>query len=404
MSTTVETLDTTRFLAKRVLRMQESETMRISALAKKMKAEGHDVISLSAGEPDFPTPDFACEAAIQAVRDGFTKYTVNAGIPELRNAIATCIKADSGVDYLPEEIIVSNGGKQAISNAILALCNDDDEVIIPAPYWVSFPEMVNLAGGKSVVLQTSFASNFKITPEQLQGALTEKTKILILNSPSNPTGSVYSEAEVRALMEVIKGKNIFVISDEMYNKLIYGETKAFSPSQIEGMKDWVIVSNAVSKTYSMTGWRVGWIAAPKWIVKACGKIQSQMTSNAASVSQKAALAALTGEQAIVDARRGEFEKRRNFMHNALNEIPGVSAALPEGAFYIFPSVEGVLGRTIDGKTLSSSMAVVEFLLEKHFVATVPGEAFGAPGYLRLSYAASIENLEKAVSRMKVALS
>ncbi|ACF13662.1 aminotransferase class I and II [Chloroherpeton thalassium ATCC 35110] len=404
MTSTVETTDTARFLAKRVLRMQESETMRITALAKKMKAEGHDVISLSAGEPDFPTPDFACEAAIHAVQTGFTKYTENAGTPELRKAIAESTKADLGVAYLPEEVIVSNGGKQAIANAILALCDDEDEVIIPAPYWVSFPEMVNLAGGKSVVLETSLESNFKITPEQLQSALTPKTKILILNSPSNPTGAVYSEAEVRALMSVIKGKGIFVISDEMYNKLVYGNTQPFSPAKVEGMRDWVIVSNAVSKTYSMTGWRVGWIAAPKWIVNACGKIQSQMTSNAASVSQKAAIAALTGDQSIVDARRREFEKRRDFMHRALNEIPGVSAALPEGAFYIFPSVKGVLGKTIEGKNLASSLDVAEFLLEKHYVATVPGEAFGAQGYLRLSYAASIENLEKAVSRMKKAFS
>lgn len=382
--------------------MQESETMRITGLAKKMTDEGYDVVSLSAGEPDFPTPEFVSQAAIKAIQDGFTKYTVNSGTPELRKAIALKLKRDNGVEYLPEEIIVSNGGKQAIANAVLALCDDGDEVIIPAPYWVSFPEMVNLAGGKPVIVDTSIENNFKITPEQLEAAITPKTKMLILNSPSNPTGSVYTELEVRKLMSLIKDKDIFVISDEMYDQLVYGSAKPFSPSRIEGLRDRVLVSNAVSKTYAMTGWRIGYIAGPKWIIKACDKIQSQTTSNPCSISQKAAVAAITGDQSIVVQRRDEFQKRRDYMFAELNKIPGIQTALPDGAFYIFPSVKGLLGKTFDGDTLTSSMGVAEFLLRKHYVATVPGEAFGAPGYLRLSYAASIEQLQKAVDRMKKA--
>jgi aspartate aminotransferase len=382
--------------------MSESETMRITGLAKKMKSEGKDVISLSAGEPDFQTPEFVKEAAIQAIKDGHTKYTLNPGVVELREAIAGKFKRDNNLSYAIDEIIVSNGGKQAIANAILALCNDGDEVIIPAPYWVSFPEMVNLAGGKPVIVEGKLENENKITPVQLESALTSKTKMLILNSPSNPSGAVYSEAEIRALMKVLEGKEIFVISDEMYDKLTYGQTRPFSPAAIESMKDWVLVSNAVSKTYAMTGWRVGYIAGPKWIIKACAKIQSQTTSNACSVSQQAAIAAINGDQSIVEERRQEFEKRRNFMYKELNAIEGICTTMPEGAFYIFPSVEGVIGKTYGGKTLSSSLDVCEYLLTEHLVATVPGEAFGAPGFLRLSYAASIEQLEKAISRFKQA--
>ncbi len=401
MSTSLQSLET-RFLADRVTRMSESETMRISGLAKKMKAEGHDVISLSAGEPDFETPGFVKEAAIKAIQDGHTKYTLNPGVVELRQAIAKKFKRDNNITYEPDEIIVSNGGKQAIANAVLALCNEGDEVIIPSPYWVSFPEMVNLAGGTPVIVEGKKENENKITPEQLESALSPKTKMLILNSPSNPSGAVYSESEVRALMKVLEGKEIFVISDEMYDKLVYGDTKPFSPAAIESMKDWVLVSNAVSKTYAMTGWRVGYIAGPKWIIKACAKIQSQTTSNACSVSQQAAIAALKGDQSVVEERRQEFEKRRNYMYEELNRINGVSTTMPHGAFYIFPSVEGVIGKTFNGTTLNSSMDICEYLLKEHLVATVPGEAFGAPGFLRLSYASSIEQLQKAIERMKKA--
>ncbi len=383
--------------------MQESQTMRISGLAKQMQAEGKDIVSLSAGEPDFPTPDFVCQAGIDAIRSGFTRYTPNAGIAELKDAIVAKFRRDNGLEFSPAEIIVSNGGKQTLANTMLALCQEGDEVIVPAPFWVSFPEMARLAGAEPVIVSTTMETGYKITPAQLEAAVTERTRLLVLNSPSNPTGSVYSEEEVRALMKVLEDREIFVLSDEMYDQIVYGEVKPFSPARVDSMRDRVIVSNGVSKTYSMTGWRIGYLAGPKWLIGACGKIQSQTTSNANSIAQKAAVAALLGDQSIVEERRLEFRKRRDFMHGALNDIPGISAALPEGAFYIFPSVAEVLGKTFNGKTLHNSTDVAEFLLAEHYVATVPGDAFGAPENLRLSYAASIAELEKAVGRIRTAL-
>ncbi|NTV67661.1 MAG: pyridoxal phosphate-dependent aminotransferase [Chlorobaculum sp.] len=391
-----------RFLSKRVLSMQESQTMKITGLAKKMQAEGKDIVSLSAGEPDFPTPDNVCEAGIEAIRSGFTRYTANGGIPELKKAIIRKLSRDNGLEYVENEIIVSNGGKQTLANTFLALCDEGDEVIVPAPYWVSFPEMARLAGATPVIVDTTLESNYKLTPEQLSAAITPKTRILVLNSPSNPTGSVYNEAEVRDLMKVIEGKEIFVISDEMYDMICYGGVRPFSPARIPEMKPWVIVSNGTSKSYSMTGWRIGYLAAPKWIIDACDKIQSQTTSNANSIAQKAAVAALDGDQSIVEERRQEFEKRRDFMFRELNTIPGIQTALPEGAFYIFPSIKGLLGKTFGGKVMKDSADIAEYLLKEHYVATVPGDAFGAPENLRLSYAASIEELTEAVNRMRKA--
>lgn len=391
-----------KYLSRRVLSMQESQTMRITGLAKKMQAEGKDIVSLSAGEPDFPTPDNVCQAGIDAIKAGFTRYTANAGIPELKSAIVQKFRRDNGLEYREDQIIISNGGKQTLANAFLALCEEGDEVIVPAPYWVSFPEMVRLAGASPVIVETTLEFGYKLTPQQLAGAITPKTKMLVLNSPSNPTGAVYNEQEVRALMKVVEGKEIFVISDEMYDMIVYGGVHPFSPGRIPEMKDWVIVSNGVSKTYSMTGWRIGFLAGPKWIIDACDKIQSQTTSNANAIAQKAAVAALNGDQRIVEERRAEFEKRRDFMYEALNSIPGVRTALPEGAFYIFPSIKGVLGRTFNGKEMRDSADVAEYLLKEHYVATVPGDAFGAPENLRLSYAASIAELEEAVNRIRKA--
>jgi len=393
-----------KYLTRRVLSMQESQTMKITGLAKQMKAEGKDVVSLSAGEPDFPTPDFVAEAGIEAIRSGFTRYTANAGIPELKAAIIEKFKRDNGIDFSQKQIIVSNGGKQTLANALLALCQEGDEVIIPAPFWVSFPEMVRLAGAEPVIVPTTLDSGYKMSPEQLESAITDKTKVLILNSPSNPSGAVYAEEEVRALMAVLDGREIFVLSDEMYDQIVYGGKKPFSPARIPGMRDWVIVSNGVSKTYSMTGWRIGYLAGPEWLIDACGKIQSQTTSNANSIAQKAALAALTGDQQVIEERREEFERRRDYMFKALNEIPGITATLPDGAFYIFPSISGLLGKTFNGKEMKNSTDVAEYLLVDHFVATVPGEAFGAPENLRLSYAASISELEEAVGRIRKAFS
>jgi aspartate aminotransferase len=391
-----------RFLSRRVRNMQESQTMKISGLAKKMQAEGKDIVSLSAGEPDFPTPENVCEAGIEAIRSGFTRYTANGGIPELKKAIIRKLSRDNGLEYVENEIIVSNGGKQTLANTFLALCDEGDEVIVPAPYWVSFPEMARLAGATPVIVETSIETGYKMTPEQLAAAITPKTRILVLNSPSNPSGAVYNEAEVRALMKVLEGKEIFVLSDEMYDMICYGGVRPFSPARILEMKPWVIVSNGTSKSYSMTGWRIGYLAAPKWIIDACDKIQSQTTSNANSIAQKAAVAALDGDQSIVEERRLEFEKRRDFMFRELNTIPGIECTLPEGAFYIFPSIKGLLGKSFGGKVMKDSADIAEYLLKDHYVATVPGDAFGAPENLRLSYAASIEELTEAVNRMRKA--
>lgn len=390
------------YLTRRVLSMQESQTMRITGLANKMKAEGKDIVSLSAGEPDFPTPDHVNQAGIDAIKAGFTRYTANSGIPELKKAIQEKFRRDNAIEFQENQIIVSNGGKQTLANTFLALCQEGDEVIVPAPYWVSFPEMVRLAGAEPVILNTTLESDYKITPLQLEAAITPRTKILVLNSPSNPTGAVYSETEVRALMKVLEGRNVFVLSDEMYDMIVYGGVRAFSPARIPEMKDWVIVSNGVSKTYAMTGWRIGFLAGPKWLIDACDKIQSQTTSNPNAIAQKAAVAALIGNQQIVEDRRLEFEKRRDYMYEALNGIPGFRTALPQGAFYIFPSISGVLGKTYNGVVMKDSADVAEYLLKEHHVATVPGDAFGAPENLRLSYAASISELEEAIRRIRKA--
>ncbi|MEI8032169.1 MAG: pyridoxal phosphate-dependent aminotransferase [Chlorobiaceae bacterium] len=398
MSTTLSPEE--KYLTRRVLSMQESQTMRISNLAGKMKAEGKDIVSLSAGEPDFPTPDNVNQAGIDAIKAGFTRYTANSGIAELKKAIVEKFRRDNGLEFQENQIIVSNGGKQTLANTFLALCEEGDEVIVPAPFWVSFPEMVRLAGATPVIVDTTLESDYKVTPAQLSAAITPRTKILVLNSPSNPTGSVYNEAEVRALMQVIDGKGIFVLSDEMYDMIVYGDVRPFSPGRIPSMKDWVIVSNGVSKAYSMTGWRIGYLAGPKWLIDACDKIQSQTTSNANSIAQKAAVAALNGDQSLVEEHRKEFEKRRDYMYQALNSIPGFKTALPQGAFYIFPDISGVLGRTFNGVTMKDSADVAEYLLKEHYVATVPGDAFGAPNNLRLSYAASISALEEAVNRIR----
>ena len=389
-----------KYLTRRVLSMQESQTMRISNLAATMKAEGKDIVSLSAGEPDFPTPDTVNQAAIAAINAGFTRYTTNSGIPELKQAILAKFRRDNDLEFQTNQIIVSNGGKQTLANTFLALCQEGDEVIVPAPYWVSFPEMVRLASATPVIVHTTLENEYKMTPAQLEAAITPKTKVLVLNSPSNPTGSVYSEDEVRALVKVIEGRGIFVVSDEMYDMIVYGDVRPFSPARIPAIKDWVIVSNGVSKTYAMTGWRIGYLAGPKWLIDACDKIQSQTTSNPNAIAQKAAVAALTGDQGIVEERRAEFEKRRDYMYQALNSIPGFKTALPKGAFYIFPDVSGVFGQTFNGVVMKDSADVAEYLLKVHHVATVPGDAFGAPENLRLSYAASISSLEEAINRIR----
>ncbi|CUS82402.1 aspartate aminotransferase [Candidatus Kryptonium thompsonii] len=389
-------------LSEKILNLAESETLRISALAKNMKAQGIDVVSLSAGEPDFPTPEHVKEAAIQAIKENFTKYTQNQGIPELINAIIEKFRRDNNIEYKPTEILVSNGAKHSIFNALQAICNPGDEVIIPAPYWVSYPSMVALVDAKPVILKTDIRSSFKITPEQLKETITEKTKALIFNSPSNPTGTVYTEDEIRKIAEVVYEKNIFVISDEIYEKIIY-EGKHFSMASIKELKNLVITINGVSKAYAMTGWRIGYLGASEEIVKLANKVQGQMTSNASSISQKAALAALTGPQEPVRKMVNEFKIRRDFLCSELKQIPGIEVFVPSGAFYVFPKVSAYYGRSYNGMVIKNSNDFCEFLLKEEKLAIIPGDAFGMDEYVRISYAASMEELMKGVERFRRAI-
>jgi len=389
-------------LSEKILNLAESETLRISALAKNMKAQGIDVVSLSAGEPDFPTPEHVKEAAIQAIKENFTKYTQNQGIPELINAIIEKFRRDNNIEYKPTEILVSNGAKHSIFNALQAICNPGDEVIIPAPYWVSYPSMVALVDAKPVILKTDIRSSFKITPEQLKETITEKTKALIFNSPSNPTGTVYTEDEIRKIAEVVYEKNIFVISDEIYEKIIY-EGKHFSMASIKELKNLVITINGVSKAYAMTGWRIGYLGASEEIVKLANKVQGQMTSNASSISQKAALAALSVPQEPVRKMVNEFKIRRDFLCSELKQIPGIEVFVPSGAFYVFPKVSAYYGRSYNGMVIKNSNDFCEFLLKEEKLAIIPGDAFGMDEYVRISYAASMEELMKGVERFRRAI-
>lgn len=390
-------------LSKKVDRIEESQTLAISALAKKLRAEGKDIISLSAGEPDFPTPENIKQAAIKAIQNNFTKYTQNPGTPELREAAAAKFRRDNGIDVKASNILVSNGGKHSLMNALQAICNPGDEVIVPAPYWVSFPEMVKLADGVPVVLQTKEEKGFTFDAEDVEPLLTGKTKAIIVNTPSNPTGAVISEKQLRSIAKLAKEKDFFIISDEIYEKIIYDGNKHFSVGSIEDVKDRVITSSGVSKAYSMTGWRIGFIAANEDIIKRAAKIQSQMTSNASSISQAAALEALNGPQDDVEKMRVAFQKRRDVMLNKLSKIEGVAVNKPGGAFYIFPSVKGLLGKQYNGKKLEGSMDVVQYFLAEAMVALVPGIAFGMDNNIRLSYAYSEKELTEAADRIAAAV-
>lgn len=389
-------------LSEKILNLPESETLRISAIAKNMKAQGIDVVSLSAGEPDFPTPDHIKEAAIQAIKENFTKYTQNQGIPELINAIIEKFRRDNEIEYKPNEILVSSGAKHSIFNALQAICNPGDEVLILAPYWVSYPAMVALVGARPVILRTDISTNFKISVEQLKEAITQKTKALIFNSPSNPTGTVYTESEIRKIAEVIYEKNIFVISDEIYEKIIYDE-KHFSMASIKELKDLVITVNGVSKAYAMTGWRIGYMGANEEIVRLANKVQGQVTSNASSISQKAALAALTGTQEPVRKMVNEFKIRRDFLCSELRQIPDIEVFVPSGAFYVFPKVSAYYGRKYNGVEIKNSNDFCEFLLKEEKLAIIPGEAFGMDEYVRISYAASMEEIMKGIERFRSAI-
>lgn len=390
-------------LSQKVAQAEASQTLALTALAKKLKSEGVDVVSLTAGEPDFPTPQHIKKAAVQAIEENFTKYTVSSGIPELRKVIAEKLKRDNCVEVDASQVMVSNGAKHSIFNALQAICNPGDEVIIPAPYWVSYPEMVKLVDAVPVIITSTEETDFKISAAQLEKTVTAKTKALILCSPSNPTGSVYSEEELRSLATVIKKTGIFVIADEIYEKVIYDGMKHFSLGSIPEIKEQIITVNGVSKAYSMTGWRIGFMAAAKEIVDAAGKVQSQVTSGPNSIAQKAAYAAFAGSDDEVHKMTAEFKKRRDYIHKAITSIPGVTSSLPKGAFYLFPNVSSFFGKSFNGTKVNNANDMAHYLISEAKVVTVPGEGFGAPGNIRLSYACSMQDLEKASSRMKDAL-
>lgn len=391
------------YLSNRLMSLSESETLVMSQKSAELKAQGVDVINLSVGEPDFATPTHIKEAAKEAIDNNFSFYSPVTGFADLRNAICEKLKKENGLAYTADQIVCSNGAKQSICNVILAMVNEGDEVIIPAPYWVSYPEMVKLAQGTPVVVSAGIDQDFKITAAQLDQAITTKTKAVILCSPSNPTGSVYSQSELQALAQVLtKHPQVFVISDEIYEHINYiGRHESIA--QFEELKDRMIIVNGVSKCYAMTGWRIGWMAAPKDIAKACAKLQGQYTSGPCSISQKAALAAYEGSQDDVETMRQAFERRKKLTFDLLLAIDGLEVNNPEGAFYLFPKCSSFFGKTYEGRTIKDSSDLAIYLLEEGHVACVAGDAFGAPDNIRLSYATSDENLVEAVGRIKAAL-
>ena len=371
----------------------------MSQRSSELKAQGVDIINLSVGEPDFNTPDHIKEAAIQAVQDNWTRYSPVPGYPDLKKAIVAKLKNENGLDYLPSQILCSNGAKQSVCNAIMALVNPGDEVIIPAPYWVSYPQMVLLAEGTPVAIPTTIEQDFKVTPEQLEQAITPRTRAIILCSPSNPTGSVYSAAELEALKDVLlKHERVMVIADEIYEHINYVGAHA-SMAQFADIKDRVVIVNGVSKAYAMTGWRIGFIAAPEWVVKGCNKLQGQYTSGPCSVSQKAAEAAYTGSQECVETMRQAFERRRDLIVSLAREIPGLEVNNPQGAFYLFPKCSSFFGKRDGDRVINNSTDLAMYLLEVGHVATVGGDAFGSPECFRMSYATSEANITEAMRRI-----
>ncbi len=395
-------------LSNRLQRLAPSATLAMSQKSSEMKAQGIDVINMSVGEPDFNTPEHIKQAAKLAIDENYSRYSPVPGYPDLRQAIARKLERENHLSYTPAEILVSNGAKQSVCNTVMALVNPGEEVIIPAPYWVSYPQMVKLAGGEPVIVEATFEQNFKMTPEQLEAAITPKTRMIILCSPSNPTGSVYNKEELRALAEVIlKHDDLFVLADEIYEHINYvGHHESIA--QFPGMKERAIIVNGVSKAYAMTGWRIGYIAAPEWIVKGCNKLQGQYTSGPCSVSQKAAEFAYTQSQECVEQMRQAFERRRNLIVELASRIPGLEVNVPEGAFYLFPKCSSFYGSSyVDAagnkKTIGNSTDLAMYLLDEAHVATVGGDAFGDPDCFRMSYATSDENIREAMRRMDSAL-
>ncbi len=392
------------YISKKVSEMEFSGTMQISGKAKELKAQGVNVIDLSVGEPDFPTPQRIKDAGVKAMDDGYTGYTMAAGIVPLREAVGKWIKDFSGLDYAANEIIISNGAKHSLYNTLQTIVGVGDEVIIPAPYWVTYPALVKIADGVPVHIDTTVESDFKISPEQLKEAITDKTRALILCNPSNPTGSVYSKEELEEIGKIVLENDLYVISDEIYSRLIYDDFEYVSfPSLSPELKKKTILIDGVSKAYSMTGWRIGFTAADKELISGMGKLQSQMTSNPSSISQYAALEAVAGPQEDVEDMRKTFAERREYLFKALNEIDGVKAASAKGAFYLFPDFSSFFGKSYNGTKIEGSFDLAMYLIAEAQVATVPGSVFGTEGFMRIAYATSMENLEEGVKRIKEAV-
>ena len=391
-------------LARRTTKVNPSKTFGVDALVREMRGQGVDVVNFGLGEPDFDTPGHIKDAAVDAIRAGFTKYTATAGILELRAAICEKLRADNGLTYSPQEVLVSCGAKHSIFNAVFALCDEGDEVIILSPYWVSYPEMVYLAGGVPVIVEGDIERGFKVSASTIEDAITPRTRAIIVNSPCNPTGSVYSRQEISEIAEVALAHGVVVIADEIYEKLVYGDAEHVSIASLDPeIKELTIVVNGVSKTYAMTGWRIGYAAGPRDIIRAMETIQSHVTSNPTSISQKAALAGLTGDKEPLERMRREFARRREYMVRRLNEMPGLVCPVPEGAFYAFPDVSHYFGRKLEDVEIKDSTTFAEALLRCVHVAVVPGVAFGNDRCVRLSYATSMERIAEGLDRMEEAL-
>jgi aspartate aminotransferase len=391
-------------ISKRVLSIKSSPTLLMDAKAKLLKEQGADIINFAPGEPDFDTPTNIKNAAIKAINEGYTKYCAVGGTPELKSAIINKFERDNNLKYLPNEIIVSCGGKHSLYNLFQTVIDDGDEVIIPAPYWVSYPDMVIIAGGKPVIVQTDDKNSFKATAKQISEVITSKTKALVINSPSNPTGAAYTEKELQEIAQICIDKNILIIADDIYEKLVYDNFKFTSIASIsQKIKEITVIVNGLSKAYSMTGWRIGYAAGNKDIIAGMVKVQSQSTSNPASISLKAAIEALNGSQETVETMRIEFEKRRNYVLERLNSIKGIICQKPQGAFYVFPNIKTFIGKTIKGKKINTDMDFADFLLDEAKIAIVPGSAFGADGYIRFSYAMSLEKIKEGLDRFEAVL-
>jgi aspartate aminotransferase len=392
-------------LSGRVQKVKPSATLAVSAAAKALQAQGVDVIGFGAGEPDFDTPDHIKEAAVKALAAGFTKYTAESGIDELKLAVVDKFKRDNGLAYGKDQVIISCGGKHCLYNLYMAVLGRGDEVVIPAPYWVSYPDMALLADAKPVFVPASDKNGFKITPAQLDRALSPKTRLVIINSPSNPTGAAYTKKELSALAQVLESRDCYVVSDDIYEKIVYDGFEFYSFASVAGprLRERVIVVNGVSKTYSMTGWRIGYAAGPREVIAAMSKIQGQSTSNPTSFAQKGAVAALTGPQGFLKKMVAEFKKRSDYAVKTLNAIPGVSCNNPQGAFYVLPNFSAYLGRRFEGQALKNDLDLCQFLLKEAKVAAVPGSAFGAPGFIRISYCTSMANVKEGLARIGKAL-